>query len=214
MSPSNTSVILAVLAFLGTIGLLALTSAVAVWAMVSGRMALARRLGLGASGLAAGYLLVLVSAGALSGDMALPPGAEKYFCELDCHLAYSLTGLKQVEGAPPGDTRWALTLRTRFDENTIAPWRGREAPTWPGPRRVELRDGSGRSFAPGGEAPGSVPITRELRPAESYETVLLFDLPVDARPAQLLLEDDMFISRLLIGQEPSPFHGKTLLALP
>lgn len=214
MATSNTSVILAVLTFLATIGLLAVAAAVAVWAVSSGRIALARRLGLGAGGLAVAYLLVLLLASALSRDKALPPGAEKYFCELDCHLSYLVTGMTEVEGAPPGDTRWAVTLRTRFDENTISPRRGREAPTWPAPRRVALRDGSGRSFAPVGEGPGSVPITRELRPAESYETVLLFELPNDGRPAQLLLEDDLFVSRLLIGQEPSPFHGKTLLALP
>jgi hypothetical protein len=61
---------------------------------------------------------------------------------------------------------------------------------------------------------GSTPLTRELTPGESYTTTLVFDLPADEAPARLFLASDDPIDRLLIGNERSPFHAATLLALP
>jgi hypothetical protein len=116
---------------------------------------------------------------------------------------------------------WAVTVQTQFDERTISPRRGREAPLWPNPRYVALMDSAGARYAP---SPGledalgalgirSTPITKELRPGESYQTVLVFDLPAGAAPARLVLQEDLFVTRFLIGHERSVFHAPVLLQL-
>src|SRR5580698_1091750 len=43
------------------------------------------------------YIGVLLGFSALSRERALVPGEEKYFCELDCHLAYSVQNVKRVK---------------------------------------------------------------------------------------------------------------------
>jgi hypothetical protein len=60
----------------------------------------------------------------------------------------------------------------------------------------------------------STPLSESLRPGESYTTTMLFDLPNTAVPVHLVVEDSEWINTLVIGSEESPWHGKTLLALP
>ena len=60
----------------------------------------------------------------------------------------------------------------------------------------------------------STPITQELKPGEAYTTTLLFELPADAVPASLNLVEDILPTRLMIGHERSPLHGRALLPLP
>ena len=223
MPPSSTLTILSILAFLGSAGLVALFLAVALWGLVRKQPGLIK-LGLtGGIGLAALYLVVLTGIGLLSRNHTLPVGTEKYFCEIDCHLAYSVTGIRRVVEVPRAlGTVWAVTIRTRFDERTISSQRPREAPLWPNPRQVTLmvQDGSQRAPLEVGADElarlgiTSVPLTQELRPGESYTTTLLFDLPTASAPVGLFVSEDIEVSRLLIGGERSPFHGHTLLALP
>ncbi len=77
---------------------------------------------------------------------------EKYFCEVDCHLAYSVTGVTQTKtlGNPPNQvtatgTFYVLTVKTRFDETTISPHRG-NGPLSPNPRTVSVVDDQGRTY--------------------------------------------------------------------
>lgn len=223
MPPSSTYTILSILAFLGTAGLLALCAVAALFGGLR-RLPAITKLGLaGGIGVAGLYLVVLTVAGLLSRDRTLPVGVEKYFCEIDCHLAYSVTGLRRVADVPRAlGTVWAVMIRTRFDERTISEARPREAELWPNPRCVVLVGQDGSQAEPlevSAEELGrlgitSVPLTRELRPGESYITTLLFDLPASNPPAGLLVSEGIVVSRLLIGNERSPFHGHTLLALP
>jgi hypothetical protein len=214
VTPNNAVVVLSGLAFLGTGGLLVLLVIAMAWAGFTGRGAVLRPIGLGTAGLAALYLAVWLGAGLLSRETVLPAASEKYFCELDCHLAYSVTGLDSAG-------RYALvTIRTRFDEKTISPRRPLDAPLWPAPRRLVLIDDKGGAHPPvadqawalGPRAAGT-PITTELKPGESYTTTVAFELPPGVRPSRLLIEDDVPLSRFLIANERSPFHGKTMLAL-
>ncbi len=213
MTNTTVPIVLSLLAFLATVGLTGLGLGTALWARVTGRIALARRTLIASGGLAAGYLLVLLLAGEVSPDRIVPPGGEKYFCELDCHLAYAVTAVRPAADGASGT--YELSLRTRFDETTISARRGTSAPTWPGPRRFAVVASDGNRYAAREHAaPGSTPITTELRPGEHYATLLEVELPGGVTPVNLDLEDDIALNWLLIGNERSPLHGRTLLALP
>jgi hypothetical protein len=145
-----------------------------------------------------------------SREVTLPPGQEKYFCELDCHLAYSVRAIR--EEISNGRRQLLVTLRTRFDETTTAPWRPKDLPLTPNPRQVLLLDHQGRTYSPATMT--GVPLTRALIPAQSYETELVFPLPADASQLRLLLTSPGWEEHLLIGSENSLGHKKTYLALP
>jgi hypothetical protein len=226
---SNGLTILQVLAFLGTVALVSAAAVGAAWAFFNGKLGMGRFLAIGSGGLALSYVSVLLLAGALSTRHLLPASAEKYFCELDCHLAYTVTEVRTSESVGAGaDVRraegrfWLVTVRTRFDENTISARRSLTAPTWPAPRRLGLVGVEGTFYPPVPDMDGalkaqgvtSTPITQELPPGASYTTTFVFDLPPDAAIAGLLLTDDILVTRLLIGNERSPFHAPTLLTLP
>ena len=93
---------------------------------------------------------MLLTASATSHEWSLAPGEEKYFCEIDCHLAYSVAGVEQMKTIAGGETKqtaagtlYLVTVRTRFDEHTISPHRG-DGPLFPSPREVKLVDDQGR----------------------------------------------------------------------
>src|SRR5262245_25592561 len=119
---------LVALAFLGTGLVLAGAAVGAGVAYAARRAALAKILAGGALAVASVYATLLVAAALLSRDRTLSPGERKYFCEMDCHLAYDVTA-----AADAGPGRRAVTLRTWFDPTTIAPFRG-NGPLAPGPR--------------------------------------------------------------------------------
>jgi len=220
---SNMFTVLSVLTLLGTIGVVGLALVATVWGLTHGNRLLTRRGLHAAAGMTAVYIAVLAVVSLVSREQVLPPGSEKYFCELDCHLAYSVEHVEPLRTSPQGgQTTWAVRLRTRFDENTISPTRGREAPLSPNPRRLALIDSSGRQYPPAeGLEPvlsqlgvTSTPLTRELRPGESYTTTLVFVLPEGAVPTRLALQEDIFVDRLIIGHERSLFHKPVLFGLP
>ncbi len=71
------------------------------------------------------YVSFLFGLSLVSHDNLLPRGQEKYFCEIDCHLAYSVVEVKTESAA--ATTRYVVTLRTRFDETTISSRRPKDA---------------------------------------------------------------------------------------
>lgn len=205
------------LAFLGTALLLVCLVIGMGVAFAARRKRLAAGLGIGAAGVALAYAVALVGIALLSRERTLSRGERKYFCEMDCHIAYEVVG---AEAAGPG--KRAVSLRTWFDPSTIAPFRG-DAPLAPGPRDVYLVDEGGRRYSPSPEAtadwqdahPGSTPLGRELRPGEFYTATLVFDLPDAARTPRLFVGDPAGgLDRFVIGHENSPFHGRTYFALP
>ena len=205
------------MAFLGT-GLLLVCLAIGAGvALAARRRRIAAALGLAAAGIAALYAAALGGAAMVSRERTLTPGERKYFCEIDCHIAYDV-----VAAAPAGEGKRTVTVRTWFDPATIAPFRG-DAPLSPGPRDVFLVDENGRRYMPSPDAteswqrahPDSSPFGRELRPGESYRTTFVFDVPPDARSPRLFVGDPPAgLDRFVIGHENSAFHGKTYFALP
>ncbi len=177
-----------------------------------------------------GYSATLVGASLVSQEWTLSPGAEKYFCEIDCHLAYSVVGARTAAsiGADASTVKAQgrfviVTVRTRFDETTISRTRG-NGPLAPSPREITLVDGAGRIYpvsetgqhrlAAIGEAGTSM--IQPLRPGESYVSRFVFDVPPDIASPRLLIDsptDPRWIGVVMIGDEDSVWHKKIFLAL-
>jgi hypothetical protein len=196
-----------VLAFLGGV-LAAVVLAVAyVLARITGRQPLAKAaLVVGAFG-AGAYVLVFGIASVSSRDRVLAPGEEKHICEIDCHLAYSVGGVK-TEPVPSGGTRYTVSVKVRFDEETISSRRPKDALLSPNSRYVALVDAAGNAYT--GSTEG---LKRRLIPGESYTTDIVFDVPAGATGERLVLRNDDFETHFLIGHENTIGHGKVTFAL-
>lgn len=213
---------LSALCFVGTLGLtLLLVIATAVLFSIQRRWACYTLVAL--AGLLGGYGLLLGAFSFASYDRTVARGDEKFFCGMDCHIAYSVQNVKRVKSIGDSTAEGefvVVTLRSHFDERTIAPWRGNGVLT-PNPPDLELVDGSGRKYplSAGGQkawevAHGQPHSLRDpLRPGESYETTWVFEVPSDAQSVRLLAGWDGFPSYVLIGDEASPGHRKTYFAL-
>jgi len=170
-----------------------------------------------------GYVALLFAVALLSRDTTVPPGNSKYFCEADCHIAYSIESVTEASTLGPetkpitAQGRFVIVrLKTWFDEHSIAPFRG-NFPLTPNPRVVQLVDDSGRYYLARPQVAAelrlaSAPLSQPLRPGESYATTFVFDLPANARNPRLLIADMDPVSRLLIDHENSLLHGKIYLS--
>lgn len=212
------------LLFLGT-GLTIVSGLVAaLYGAASGKKWTLRFGGLLIAVVGASYSLFLLGAAVVTSDRTLPEGNWKYFCEPDCHIAYSISS---VETAAMLGTESNLVqangefvvvrLKTWFDEHSIAKFRG-NGPLTPVPRLVSLIDEEGRRYYPTHLKPGvlreaSTPLSQALRPGESYFTTFVFDVPKWARNVRLLVTDDDPVSVVTIDHENSPFHGKIYFSL-
>lgn len=197
-----------VLALLAAGGLTAALLAGAAVSALAGRSGLARRLGFAGAALPALYALLLSGLGAATPARTVPRGGEKFFCEVDCHVGYTVLSFKDaVDGV---GRRVVVRLRTRFDEKTISPRRG-NSPLTPNPRTAELVDAKGRRFA--AEATGVGALMQALTPGAAYETDLVFQVPDGAEGVRLSLVESDVPVHLLLGHERAPFAGETFLAL-
>jgi len=216
-----------VLLFLGTALLLGVSFLVLFYGAAR-RSSFFAKLGAGAVlTIAVGYLLLLSSVSFASSEKVLPAGGWKYFCEIDCHLAYSLAGAQTAAALGPEMQQISargkfvvVRVKTWFDERTISAHRG-NGPLTPNARKVVLVDDTEPSFAPSFESQAafarfgnsSTPITEPLRPGESYTTDFVFDVPKDARGLRFLITEDDPETRLVIGHENSLLHKKIYFGL-
>ena len=203
---------LAVMAFLaaaaGTV--LALAAAAIAWFARKPKFARACLLTLSLG--AAAYVALLLGFSLVSRPHILTRAQEKYFCEIDCHLAYSLLDVKTEPSA--GSTHYVVTIRTRFDETTTSPSRPKDSPLTPSPRTILLIDANGHQYAP--VASKGTPLQTPLKPSDSYTTQLSFDLPPTAHAKSLRLlitTTPAWPDRIVIGDENSLLHHKTYFAL-
>jgi len=208
-----------VMGFLAAAAGLVVAVLVIAWAVAAGQRLVARAMLTIAGAGVALYATALLGFSLHSRGSELAPGVEKYFCEIDCHLAYTVTDVKTTKtlappGAEPGSGRgvfYVVTLRTRFDPNTIAPWRG-NAPLQPNPRKVEVIDADGKRYLP--RSVDGTDLRTVIHPGESYTTRLVFDLPENVREPRLLVTSaNGFPEPLLIGDENSPLHKKVSFRL-
>jgi len=154
-----------VLALLGTGLALFLLFLGIVFALATRRRVLAKRLVAAALAGGGAYLGALLLFSFTSRETNLHKGDLKYFCEIDCHLAYSLeeASRTKVLGVPPQTAAAegsfsVVTVKTWFDPKTIASFRG-NGPLTPKPRAVFLVDESGRRY---GVSPPARRLSRSL----------------------------------------------------
>lgn len=201
---------LAVLGFLAACCgfFLALGSALIFWFARKGKFA---RLATFTAGMGAViYFGLLFGFSAGSHETQLAPGQEKYFCEIDCHLAYSVAEVKtEADGS---SKNYLVTVRTRFDPATTSPNRPKDATLTPSPREVWLIDSAGQEYAPVASAGTS--LMTPLKPADSYMTQFQFRVPKDVSGLRLLVRTTpAWPDHLVIGDENSWLHKKTYFAL-
>lgn len=219
---------LTVLAFLATAAFLAVAGVAALVAFWMKRKWIGIGVTLVAFALTCGYALVLVGVSWTSHEKTLAPGEDKYFCEMDCHIAYSVVNFEEAKALGdesqqtlPAGRFVIIQLKTWFDPNTISKHRG-DGTLVPNPRHAVLVDGAGQEFPQSAQGKaalaklhgGTPPLSQPLRPGESYVTELVFDVYPNARNLRLFIGDDSAIpERVLIGHENSFLHRKIFLAL-
>ncbi len=212
-----------VLAFLGTGFLLFVVCLVLIYSVLRKRFGLTKVAFTGIAVIAGLYLVCLLVFSFASSEKVLARGEEKHFCEIDCHLAYSITDVRETKtlGDAPAELTAAgtfrvVTIKTRFDETTTGRNRG-DGLLYPNSRVVTVSDANGNEYFPSSEAHGlleksqaaGTAMTIPLRPGESYSTTLTFDLPPDIKSPTLLIREGEFVTHFVIGHENSPLHKKT-----
>jgi hypothetical protein len=173
------------------------------------------------------YALLLCGVSLASREKVLPAGGWKYFCEIDCHIGYSVSGVQTASVRGPELQQSSaqgqfviVRLKVWFDERTISPNRG-DGPLTPNARRVLLVDANGHAYelSPEGETklahlagdPGS--LRQPLRPGQSFAKDLVFAVPKDAPGLRLLITEEDPETHLIIGHENSLLHKKIYLGL-
>jgi hypothetical protein len=154
-------------------------------------------------------LFLITSLASPTRELAL--GEEKHICEVDCHLAYSVAGVKTAKdwaGKAAQGLFYIVTVRVRFDSGTIASWRPRDVPLYPNGRSVALIDAQGRRYPATPDA-----LDRTLLPGQEYSTDFVFDVPADAGQPRLELESGDWPTHLMIAHENAFLHGKVLFRL-
>jgi hypothetical protein len=218
-----------VLLFLGSAFLMAVSFLALAYAAVR-RSRPAALLGAGLAFLVAGgYAFLLFGASLVSAEKIVPRGGWKYFCEMDCHIAYSVADVRTAAVLGPEMQQTTaqgqfviVRLKTWFDENTISPHRG-NGPLNTGERLVILLDDTGRIYSPSARAQAALshiegepaPLDQALRPGESFTTSLIFEVPETAHGLRLLVADSPrdWLARLIVGHEASLLHKKIYLGL-
>lgn len=207
---------LSILAFLGTVALLGALGLSLVILLARGSRFAARRVAIAAAGVAGAYAAALAGVSLASQPRQVEPGNAKYFCEIDCHLAYSVVDARRT--ASLGGTRAkgafeVVTVKVWFDPSTTSPTRG-DGPLTPNPRTARLVDALGETYAQSADGlraleavrGAQAPLSRALRPGESYTTSLVFDVPAGVAAPELLLAESDPVTHLLIGHENSWLH--------
>ncbi len=196
--------LLGLVAFPVTFLSLALMLLLALRAAAVGAMPRARRWVATAGATLAAYMGLLLGVSLASRERVLHPGAEKFACDLDCDLAFSVTRVMPAHVAAAGWRAFTVTLRARSDARRVT--------MRIDPLEVALVNVDGRRFAPAG---GPMLRVREtLAPGEHLDIALRFDVPADAREPRLSVLTGDGWSRFVIGDERSLFHRATLFALP
>ena len=216
-----------VLAFLGSGFLLAVSVLLLVGGLIAKSRAVLRL------GWISGLVLLLCYSGILLGlslfsrEVVLPMGEWKYFCEIDCHVAYSVSDMQIIASAGAemaqvaGNGKFVvIQLKTWFDPATISAHRG-NGPLTPNGREVRLEDASGRFYEQSSRKGAvlaalglvSTPLRTALRPGDSYVSYLVFEVPASAKGFRLLLTSADEVNALLWGDENSVWHKKISFSL-
>ena len=194
------------LALLGTGFLIFVAAVVLIQSLVVRKRRRARTMVMVICAIAALYGSAVLIFSVTSHYKLLARGQEKHFCEIDCHLAYSILNVTQSPSATNRNNPVVVTIKTRFDETTTSLSRG-DALLTPNSRVLTLFDDRGNYYAPASQS--GAPLTQALRPGDSYTTELVFNISTGAKPARLLINEGEWVTHFVIGHENSPLHKKT-----
>jgi hypothetical protein len=219
----NLSAPIGALLFLGTAFLILCSVLLLVFSIIKKRSSLTKMSVLAIALIAALYLSLLLLFSWASTEKVLALGQEKHFCEIDCHLAYSILDSETTKalGTAPNELSATglfrvIKIKTRFDEKTIGPNRG-DGLLYPNSRVLIVVDAQGKEYFPAVAAEhllrnlneAGMPFTTPLRPGETYQTTVVFDLPADIQSPTLLIHEGESETRFVIGHENSLLHKKT-----
>ena len=216
-----------VMAFLGAGFLLVVAALVLIQSLVVRRHGRAKFFLLAMLVIGGAYLAAILIFSLASHEKVLARGEEKHFCEVDCHLAYSVVETRQAKTLGGSSNRTTaqgsytiVTIKTRFDETTISTRRG-DGLLYPNSRVLTLIDERGNKYSPSDEGQRALntaqssgkPLATPLWPGESYTTDVVFDLPAEAKASTLLINEGEWETHLVIGHENSPLHRQTRFQL-
>jgi len=223
----NLAAPIGVLLFLATGFLLFVAGLLLIYSIARKRFALTKLSLISVVVITGLYLGAMLIFSLASSHKVLARGEEKYFCEIDCHLAYSILEVRHpatldglANGPKASGVFWGVVVQTRFDENTISANRGNGL-LYPNPRSITVVDDRGQTYFPIKiETPQATiglenhtPETIPLRPGESYKSTFVFDLPTEVLHATLLIREADFVTHFIIGHENSLLHRKTRFLL-
>ncbi len=211
-SNMNFPAALSALAFLGMMALLMISAALAVGFAFGRKFKALKTTASFALIMVTVYVAMVLMFSLFSTKAVLAQRQEKYFCEIDCHLAYSVVSAGyEADPQIAGDRRYVVELQTRFDPTTISPRRGNGTLT-PREREVVLIDGSGHEYRPA-EMQGQS-LKTPLRPGESYRTKLIFEVQAMAGHPFLWVHTKADAPEwMMIGNEVSPMHRRVFFQL-
>jgi hypothetical protein len=114
--------------------------------------------------------------------------------------------VETVQSVPAEDTvRYTVGLRV-FSRARHVSQRARDS-------AVYLTDDQGRRYDPLPD-PRAIPLRVLLQPQQSVRTVRVFELPADARGVGLAVDHSGFPGDIIIGDDSSLFHRRTIIRLP
>src|ERR1700720_1366428 len=141
---------LGAMAFLGTGLVLVVIGLALIYSLAAQKVGLTKIVAVAILAIAAVYLSAMLIFSFASSEKVLARGQEKHFCEIDCHLAYSVTYVRETKtlGDAPHQvtavgTFRVVTIQTRFDETTINPTRG-NGQLYPNSRVLAVIDEAGK----------------------------------------------------------------------
>jgi len=208
------------LALLGTMGGLVVGLIALAYSLVARNAARARSIAVGmASGLSL-YAAALVLVSLASRERSLGFDQERFFCGLDCDLAYSVVGVRTARALGPQAAAsrahgvyHVVSVRVRSD--------AAQARIDPNEPRAYVLSEGGRYFPVSSLGQGALERAESrseswdqpLDPGASYTKDLVFDLPVGIRKPRLVISEGGWMTRLVIGDENSFLHRKTVFRL-
>jgi hypothetical protein len=209
---------LGILMIVGTFGLIALATVVLVYARLKNKPLPIKPILLVGAAWAALYVIALTASSLTSEERVLGLNEEKQFCGfyIDCHMQVAVTRVDTSSQLGAART-YVVTLRVSSTAVRV-PLRLLDP-------RVVVRDARGRQFTRSQAAESLLaakgapfePLTREIGPAQSFQTTVAFELPADVTEPRLLVTEgiwaDKIIELFLIGDEDSLLHKRTAFEL-
>lgn len=199
--------LLGTLALLGSV-LFTLVTAVRLAVLaLRGRRDGARRVARGLGVYLAAYAFILIVVALVMPRQAMAPR------ERECFDDWCAAGISAepaaAAGAPcaagAGSRVWVATVEVSSDAKRVR----QRAPD----ARALLEDRRGRAYASCGAPLGAHALADELGPGEWFDVVEPFVLPAGAEPAGVVISHGGFPGILIIGDDQSLLHARTLLGL-